>query len=136
MTIKLSPKNWGRVLKGESFTIRGDGYRLDCGNFVSFQWDYWVFEVGINGHLAVEIRTPLVKETSPDHAYNGSMKEVETRKSYAQPDAQIYEISRKKKIPIKIVEENSLLSIRSTLEDIVNDIPYADDEPWTKLNNY
>jgi hypothetical protein len=57
-------------------------------------------------------------------------------KSYAQPDAQIYEISRKKKIPIKIVEENSLLSIRSTLEDIVNDIPYADDEPWTKLNNY
>ena len=77
MTIKLSPKNWGRVLKGESFTIRGDGYRLDCGNFVSFQWDYWVFEGGINGHLAVEMRTPFVKETSPDHAYNGSMKEVD-----------------------------------------------------------
>ena len=77
MTIKLSPKNWGRVLKGESFTIRGDGYRLDCGNFVSFQWDYWVFEGGINGHLAVEMRTPFVKETSHDHAYNGSMKEVD-----------------------------------------------------------
>ena len=36
-----------------------------------------MFEVGINGHLAVEMRTPFVKETSPDHAYNGSMKEVE-----------------------------------------------------------
>ncbi len=51
-------------------------------------------------------------------------------KSYAQPDAQIYEISRKKKIPIKIVEENSLLSIRSTLEDIVNDIPFSEEGPW------
>ena len=54
-----------------------DGYRLYCGSFISFQRDYWVFEVGINGHLAFEMRTPFVKETSPDHAYNGSMKEVD-----------------------------------------------------------
>lgn len=79
MTIKLSPKNWKRVMNGDSFTVRGNGYRLDCGNFISFQWDYWVFEGGINGHLAVEMRTPFVKETSPDHAYKGSMTEVDVQ---------------------------------------------------------
>jgi hypothetical protein len=38
-----------------------------------------VFEVGINGHLAVEIRTPFVKETSPNYAYNDSMKEIDVQ---------------------------------------------------------
>jgi stage III sporulation protein SpoIIIAA len=48
-------------------------------------------------------------------------------KSYAQPDAQIFDIARSKKIPIKIVSENSLTSIRSTLDEVIQDIPYDDD---------
>lgn len=57
-------------------------------------------------------------------------------KSYASPDAQIYDISKQKKIPIKIIDENSLLSIKSTLEGIVSDIPYTEDEPWARAHNY
>ena len=76
MTIKLSPKNWGRVLKGESFTIRGPGYRYDGGDFQTFQWDHWVFQNGIKGTLTVEIRDPFEKDDLPDVAFQGLTKEV------------------------------------------------------------
>lgn len=56
-------------------------------------------------------------------------------KSYAQPDAKIFQISGVKNIPIKIVEENSLAQITTVLEEVVNDLPYMDKD-WNKSPSY
>lgn len=55
-------------------------------------------------------------------------------KSYAQPDAKIFQISASRKLPIKIVEENSLPEIAMTIEELVNDIPYMDPN-WNNLHS-
>lgn len=55
-------------------------------------------------------------------------------KSYAQPDAKIFKISEEKGIPIKIVEENSLSSIAETLEEVIEDIPYMEQD-WSKIKS-
>jgi stage III sporulation protein AA len=54
-------------------------------------------------------------------------------KSYAQPDAQIFTIASTKKIPIKIIEENSLADITMGLEEVINDIPYIEQD-WTNVS--
>ena len=54
-------------------------------------------------------------------------------KSYAQPDAQIFSIAASKKIPIKIIEENSLADITIGLEEVINDIPYVEKD-WTNVS--
>lgn len=56
-------------------------------------------------------------------------------KSYAQPDAKIFQISESKRIPIKIVEENSLACISTLLEEVINDLPYMDKD-WNKASYY
>ena len=81
MSIKLSPKNWKRVMNGDSFTVRGQGYRYDGGDFQTFEWDYWVFENGMKGNLSVEMREPFTKEEYPDLAFQGLTNEV-TVKEY------------------------------------------------------
>jgi stage III sporulation protein AA len=47
-------------------------------------------------------------------------------KSYATPGAKIFNIADERGIYIKIVEENSLLEISSSLEEMVNDLPYIE----------
>lgn len=54
-------------------------------------------------------------------------------KSYAQPDAKIFSIAETKRIPIKIIEENSLADIAIGLEEIVNDIPYIEKD-WSNVS--
>lgn len=76
MTIKLSPKNWKRVMNGDSFTVRGQGYRYDGGDFQTFEWDYWVFENGIKGTLSVEMRRPFTNDTYPNLAFRGLTNDV------------------------------------------------------------
>ncbi len=55
-------------------------------------------------------------------------------KSYSQPDAKIFKISESKKLPIKIVEENSLTSISIALEELVNDMPFTE-KNWQNLSS-
>lgn len=50
-------------------------------------------------------------------------------KSYAQPEAKIFQISESKGIPVEIVEENSLAMITEALERLINDLPYT--QTWT-----
>jgi stage III sporulation protein AA len=51
-------------------------------------------------------------------------------KSYAQPEAKIFKIAESKKIPIKIVEDNTLTNITESLEELIRDIPYMDKD-WS-----
>jgi hypothetical protein len=50
----VSERNWSKVLKGESVTIRGGGYYYE-GDFF---WDYWDFSGGIDGDLQVRYGSP------------------------------------------------------------------------------
>jgi stage III sporulation protein AA len=54
-------------------------------------------------------------------------------KSYAQPDSKIFKISDSKKIPVKIVNENSLSEISELIDEIVHDIPYMEKD-WSKFS--
>lgn len=47
-------------------------------------------------------------------------------KSYSGNDSKIFKIAESKSLAVKIVEENSLACISLTLEDLVNDIPYME----------
>jgi hypothetical protein len=49
LTIRLTPRNWARVLSGKKLSIRGNGYHSDG----EFFWDYWSFGGGREGSLLV-----------------------------------------------------------------------------------
>jgi len=50
VTITLTVRNWSRVLRGRSLSIRGAGYRYEG----VFYWDHWIFGGGFDGPLRVE----------------------------------------------------------------------------------
>lgn len=56
-------------------------------------------------------------------------------KSYAQPDAKIFKIAESKKLPIKIVDENSLPSISLAIEELIEDLPYME-KNWQNAKNF
>ena len=48
-SITLIPRNWNKVRKGKSLSIRGSGYYYEG----EFFWDYWYFGGGMDGDLVV-----------------------------------------------------------------------------------
>ena len=47
--VVLTARNWSRVKRGGSLSIRSAGYS-ECGP----QWEYWNFAGGLDGDLVVE----------------------------------------------------------------------------------
>jgi hypothetical protein len=50
VSLRLTPRNWSRLQRGQSFRIRGKGYTYEG----EFFWDYWTFTNGVGGDLLVE----------------------------------------------------------------------------------
>jgi hypothetical protein len=50
----VSKRNWSKIIRGGTITIRGSGYRYDG----EFYWDYWDFSGGIDGELRARYGSP------------------------------------------------------------------------------
>jgi hypothetical protein len=50
VSLRLTPRNWSRLQRGQSLRIRGKGYIYEG----EFFWDYWTFTGGVAGDLSVE----------------------------------------------------------------------------------
>jgi hypothetical protein len=46
--VLLTPRNWSRVIRGRSLTIRTPGFSEE-----GLQWEYWDFAGGLGGDLVV-----------------------------------------------------------------------------------
>jgi len=52
--LRISKRNWAKIIRGEQVTIRGKGYHYEG----EFFWDYWDFSGGIDGELRVRYGSP------------------------------------------------------------------------------
>jgi hypothetical protein len=52
--LAISKRNWSTIIRGNSLTVRGKGYRYEG----QFFWDYWDFSHGIDGELIVRYGSP------------------------------------------------------------------------------
>jgi hypothetical protein len=69
--LSVSRRNWAKISRGESLTIRGKGYHYDG----EFFWDYWDFSGGIDGRLEVRYGSPKTRDYS-GQGFIGTVREA------------------------------------------------------------
>lgn len=75
--LAVTSRIWAKIVRGETMTIRGRGYRYE-GDFF---WDYWDFEGGLDGSLIVRYGSPR------DHDYSGQGAITTPREALVQSGA-------------------------------------------------
>jgi hypothetical protein len=60
LELSLSERNWTKLRRGESLSVRGKGYRYEG----EFYWDHWDFAGGLDGDLIVRYGSPKDRDYS------------------------------------------------------------------------
>jgi hypothetical protein len=60
LELTLSDRNWSKLKRGESLSVRGKGYRYEG----EFYWDRWDFTGGVDGELIVRYGSPKDRDYS------------------------------------------------------------------------